>query len=194
MKPNFLAYAGGVGVIVGTLLWSTVTQAQGFCYLVDSEGQVVNLDTLCENDREPVPEQPQEAVDSDIGDALVETQASPTPEVRSYTIIGPVVGPESDAPAGEAAPDAQTTAADPTEPASPSDSMDESNRSGLPGSEASTTEIRVLQTPDSTTTVIDRPDREVNGVIIRGRNQTIVGPPSLEPGDQSAPSTPEPEG
>ncbi|MBE9138892.1 hypothetical protein IQ254_17120 [Nodosilinea sp. LEGE 07088] len=172
MRPNFLS---GLGLLAGALLWPSPTLAQGFCYMVNAEGEVVNLDALCESDSSPPPAAPP-AADPEVGEALVETQESETPRVRSYTIIGPVVGPESDE--AEATTDSPAAAEDPetsgepeanpappelsapgsaveADPATPDDSVDERNRSGLPGGEASTTEVRVLQTPDGTVTVID---------------------------------------
>ncbi|MBE9156175.1 hypothetical protein IQ265_04925 [Nodosilinea sp. LEGE 06152] len=100
MKPNVLTYAGGLGLIAGALLWSSPSQAQGYCYLVNSEGEVVNLDDLCQSNSTPQPVQSQTGT-SGVGEAVTETQDGTSPRVRNYTITGPAAVPgSSTTPAG----------------------------------------------------------------------------------------------
>ena len=90
MRLNLLSYVSGLGVIAGALLWSTPSQAQGFCYMVDPDGTVTNLDSLCQGNDTPTPSEPQ-AETTGAG----EVQQSPSPNIRSFTITGPPSVPGS---------------------------------------------------------------------------------------------------
>ncbi|PSN77817.1 hypothetical protein C8B47_20055, partial [filamentous cyanobacterium CCP4] len=99
--------------MAGALLWSSPGQAQGYCYLVNSDGQVVNLDDLCQSNDAPQAGQSQPAT-SGVGEAATETQEGTSPGSRSYTITGPAVVPgSSTAPASSAADQPGATGASP---------------------------------------------------------------------------------
>ncbi|WP_275334043.1 hypothetical protein [Nodosilinea sp. PGN35] len=106
MRLNLLSYAGGLGLVAGALLWPSASQAQGFCYMVDAAGRVINLDSLCASggaaETPQLQAQPQGQVPGAEG-ALIEPQQLSVPEVRSFTLTGPPAVPgSSQAPAGTA--------------------------------------------------------------------------------------------
>ncbi|MBE9113382.1 hypothetical protein IQ273_28805 [Nodosilinea sp. LEGE 07298] len=118
------------------LLWSSPSSAQGYCYLVNSDGQVVNLDDLCQSNNDSQSVQPQPAA-SGVGEAATEAQGGTSSGVRSYTITGPAAVPGSSAdPAGSAV-DQPGTA------------------ERLPGAIPGTTERLPEATPGTTTTPTD---------------------------------------
>lgn len=72
--------------MAGALMWPGVSHAQGFCYLINSEGEVVNLDDICQ-DRDT----PETAPAPEAGEADTEQQGtSSSSEVRSTTTTSPV--------------------------------------------------------------------------------------------------------
>ncbi|MEA5448674.1 hypothetical protein VB780_08865 [Leptolyngbya sp. CCNP1308] len=168
MRLRLLSYVGGLGLIAGALMWPSVSQAQGFCYLINAEGRVVNLDDLCLSDDEsetlPAP---------NASDASTEPQdSSSTSETRNYTITSPAAVPGSSAtPAQPNADPADPDSPEPTEefpeepsseatPAEPSDSTDQNDRLDIPVREIETPEIPEIQTPrqsDSTDSDTDTP-------------------------------------
>jgi len=115
MRLNLLNYAGGLGLVAGALLWPSASQAQGFCYMVDSAGRVINLDGLCESGGASARVQPQIQPQGQFPGAegaLIEPQQSSSPEVRSFTLTGPPSVPgSSQTPAGTAPATAGTTPA-----------------------------------------------------------------------------------
>jgi hypothetical protein len=92
MKRFYLAALGSLGLMLGAAAWPSASSAQGYCYLVDATGQVVNLDDLCQSDR-----QPSAAPDSTANSNPPETQADLQVEgandgavqVNRVTIVGP---------------------------------------------------------------------------------------------------------
>ncbi|PSR19449.1 hypothetical protein C8255_02260 [filamentous cyanobacterium CCP3] len=165
MKPNIFAYAGSLGLVAGALLWSNPSQAQGYCYLVNDEGQVVNLDDLCQSNDAPQAGQSQSAT-SGVGEAATETQAGTSPGSRSYTITGPAVVPGSGTtPASSAADQPGTTGAPPqitpgatdrsveTTPEAATDPADANDTAPEAGTEPRTEEnrldipVREIETP-----------------------------------------------
>lgn len=97
MKPSLLTRLltsfGGLSLTVGALLWPTVSQAQGFCYMVDADGQVTNLDDLCESGgaaQELPPQGEATSVDS--------PQPAAAPQGSSFTISVPTGTDPSEAP------------------------------------------------------------------------------------------------
>jgi hypothetical protein len=82
MRLNLLSYASGLGLIAGALLWPTPSRAQGFCYMVDADGTVTNLDSLCQGNNTPNPIEPQ-------ADTAGAAQQSSSQNVRNFTIVGP---------------------------------------------------------------------------------------------------------
>ncbi|MBD2234812.1 hypothetical protein [Phormidium tenue] len=85
MRLNLLSYAGGLGLVAGALMWPGVSHAQGFCYLINSEGEVVNLDDMCQDSNDPETSPTPEA--SNTSDESQGTSSSS--EVRSTTITSP---------------------------------------------------------------------------------------------------------
>ncbi|MBW4462719.1 MAG: hypothetical protein KME47_21150 [Nodosilinea sp. WJT8-NPBG4] len=105
MRPNLLSYAGGLGLVAGALMWPGVSHAQGFCYLINSEGEVVNLDDMCqENDA------PETSPTPEASDASAEPQGtSSSSEVRNTTVISPTgTSPAATSPGGGGASPAGT--------------------------------------------------------------------------------------
>lgn len=143
--------------MVGALLWPSVGLAQGFCYLIDAEGRVVNLDDLCLSD-----DQPEALPAPDASDASAEPQdSSSTSETRSYTITSPAAVPGSNAAPAQPSPDpdapdspepaAESPEAPPAEatPAEPTDSTGQDDRLDIPVREIDPPEIPAVQTPQT---------------------------------------------
>jgi hypothetical protein len=78
MAPQQLTYAGGLSLLIGILAWPIATPAQGFCYMVNARGEVVNLDDLCGSDSAPSAPAPDGAA-----------AARPTSPTR-FTVVGPL--------------------------------------------------------------------------------------------------------
>lgn len=95
MRPNCLSCAGSLGLLFIVLLLPSATQAQGFCYMVDTEGQVINLDDLCQGEDRPSAVPSPDTSPTTDSDLIEPQQESASPEVRSYTIIGTPTAPES---------------------------------------------------------------------------------------------------
>ena len=96
MKPSLLTSllhsVGGLGLVVGVLLWPTVSQAQGFCYIVDADGRVTNLDDLCASGgaselMPPQSETPQSETPQSETPGADSAQPGAAPQVRGFTII-----------------------------------------------------------------------------------------------------------
>ncbi|MGB3135447.1 MAG: hypothetical protein WBG38_18715 [Nodosilinea sp.] len=178
MKPNPLKYIGSFGLAASVLLWSSASRAQDYCYLIDSDGRTIDLDALCESDNAPTPGQfPQGAAEgaADIGESEAETQSSPG--VRSYTITGPASVPGSGETAETSGPEAEAAAEMSPTSESASDRMDNSG-SMEPAQETPSRADQnpsegQVQEPDSqdSTTVIDTPERDANGLIIRPQSK-----------------------
>jgi hypothetical protein len=66
-------------------MWPGISHAQGFCYLINSEGEVVNLDDICQDRNTPENPQSPEATDP----AAQQQGTSSSSEVRSTTITSP---------------------------------------------------------------------------------------------------------
>lgn len=156
--------------MAGALMWPSVSHAQGFCYLINSEGEVVNLDDLCQDRNAPETSPTPEA-----GDASTETQGtSSSSEVRNTTIISPAGtspavtsgSPDSSTDPNQANPNADNSEASPTGAESPENPASETtpaettpddsddavdtgpeNRLDIPVREIETPEIPQIQTP-----------------------------------------------
>ena len=158
MKLNRLIPTGGLCLMASTLAWQTPSNAQSLCYFVDSSGQVVNLEHLCQGSSAP------ESTSSQP-ETVSESSAASSPGTRSYTIVGPVrSGSSTRSTISTTSTTTSTSTSSTSTPALP---FDISPR---------TTTIEILQTDDFTITTIDRPDRVVNGVVLEGRDGLIIGP------------------
>ncbi|MEM9092608.1 MAG: hypothetical protein AAGC93_28235 [Cyanobacteria bacterium P01_F01_bin.53] len=151
MKPSLLISAGSL-LMASMLAWQTPSKAQGVCYFVDSAGQVVDLGHLCEGSSNS------EGAPSPSSASGTSSEAT-SPRTTSYTIIGPVRSASSSPSSSTTSATSSTTRA--------IDPFDRGSR---------TIRIRSIQTEDFTITTIDNPDRVVNGVLIEGRDQLIIGP------------------
>lgn len=179
---SFLRCGGGLGLIAGIVLWSGASHAQGYCYLVGSDGEVINLDDLCQS--ESTPPQPEA---SSVGEAAAESQPDTPPRTRSYIFTGPADVPssgEASVSSPEAMPgDANDTA--PAENATPAE-----NRLDIPVREIPTPQIPTPQTQSPQTqdsSVEPAPpdvisDRPVNDTLMRGTTRIVV-PSAGEPGN-----------
>lgn len=86
MRLNLLSYAGGLGLVAGALMWPGISHAQGFCYLINSEGEVVNLDDMCQDSNDPEASSPA----TGASDASAEQQGtSSSSEVINTTTTSP---------------------------------------------------------------------------------------------------------
>jgi hypothetical protein len=93
MKPNFFTTSiGSLGLVAGVLLGSTPSQAQSFCYWIDTDGQLINLNNLCQSNVVPAPAAPTQPTGADNLPIQVET---PAPGVNQITIFGPPAVPGS---------------------------------------------------------------------------------------------------
>ena len=160
MKLNQLIPTGGLCLVASLLAWQAPGSAQGLCYLVDSSGQVVNLEHLCQGSSAPesTPSQPA---------AVPESNANSSPGTRSYTVVGPVRSGSSTRSTISTTSTSTSSSASTTSTSTPALPFDVNPR---------TTTIEILQTDDFTITTIDRPDRVVNGVVLEGRDGLIIGP------------------
>ncbi|WP_156119918.1 hypothetical protein [Leptolyngbya sp. KIOST-1] len=109
MRFNLLNYASGLGLVAGALLWPSISHAQGFCYMVNARGEVINLDGLCQSNNVSDPAQPQGQAAGPEG-ALIEPQQLSLPEVRSFTLTGPPSVPGTGTDAVQTLPDGTQTA------------------------------------------------------------------------------------
>lgn len=199
MKPSFLTSlltsVGGLALTVGALLWPTVSQAQGFCYMVDANGRVTNLDDLCGSSRDAQVPSSQGATTSQSEITGAESaQPSATPPVRGFTIIGS----PTDSDPSEAAVenpnnsvDPESTGNEPTgnepvgneprgnEPIGEDPAVVEpagrQSRPGIPVEEITIPGIEVPQIqapaePNSSTSNPETNDSETNGNVIRNIN------------------------
>ncbi|MGB3311649.1 MAG: hypothetical protein WBG32_17220 [Nodosilinea sp.] len=198
MKPNFLNYAGGLGLMAGALLWSSPSRAQSYCYMVDADGQVINLNDLCESESDAQLVQPQPEAPG-MGEAAVEPQEGAS-RVRSYTLTGPAAIPGSTTPTGsptgqpgaaEESPGATPESTDelpeatPEATTDPADSMDandtgtepriEENRLDIPVREIETPQIPTPQTQPPQITTPEAQDSTDDTTDSRGRpaNDTV---------------------
>lgn len=197
MKPNVLSYAGGLSLMASALLWSSPSYGQGYCYLINADGQVINLNDLCLDDSDSQSGQTQPEV-SGVGEAAVETQDGASPRVRSYILTGPASVPGSDTnPASvspdqpgvtndalDAVPDASTDPGDAndatTEPRTETDRLDipvrEIETPQIPTPQTAIPDVTTPEAQDTTVDTIETPNRPANGMVIRGTNRVIVPP------------------
>ncbi|HSM82879.1 MAG TPA: hypothetical protein VLS96_14405, partial [Nodosilinea sp.] len=196
MKPNLLRYAGGLGVVAAALLGVSPAQAQGFCYMVGPEGEVVNLDALCAESNSPAPAAPQAAPptpeDSAVGEAAAESQGEPS-EVTRVRIVGPAVTPDSSPDSGAATsttPSAVESIPEGLNPVvAPGSTPAEA---GSPGSAPATEPASGAETPETpgrspqsqgpTFNQVETPSRVVNGIVIEGVDEVIVTPSGSDAG------------
>ncbi|MGG6239173.1 hypothetical protein ACQ4N7_11100 [Nodosilinea sp. AN01ver1] len=178
--------------MAGAILWSSPSQAQGFCYLVNSEGEVVNLDDLCASDNDAQPVQSQTEA-SGVGEAATETQEGTSSGNRSYTITGPGVVPGSSATPASSAADqpgaadesAETTPESTTDPAgvdgaateaeAGTEPRPEENRLDIPVREIETPQIPTPQTQPPRVTTPEAQDPTVDTTdTTDGTDRTVV--------------------
>ncbi|NER83430.1 MAG: hypothetical protein F6K42_28540 [Leptolyngbya sp. SIO1D8] len=163
MKFLLLLPAGtGLCLIAGILFGSSPSQAQSTCYMTDATGQGINLDHLCQSSSTSTLPLAQSDVsdEADFADVGMSTESNSdnVSRVIRYTVVGPVV----------------------VENPSANLSSPESSSVEPLVTNTRRTRVQILQTPDVTITVIDRPDREVNGIVIEGRDRIIIGPGTSE--------------
>ena len=182
MKPSLLFPVGSLCLVVSILAGAAPSRAQGVCYMTDASGQVINLDALCQGSSEPERPSSQSRTPTAAtseADASETNREDSSPQVTRFTIIRPVVtggasesGTVTAVPAEPPTPTpgSETVTAVPLETATPTAAPD-----------GRTTRVQVLETQDATITVVDQPDREINGIVIEGRDQLIIGPGTSEP-------------
>ncbi|MGB3200287.1 MAG: hypothetical protein WBA99_05260 [Nodosilinea sp.] len=181
--------------MAGALLWSSPGHAQGYCYLINSDGQVINLNDLCldDSDSQPVQTQPETF---GVGEAAVEIQEGALPRVRSYTLTGPASVPGSGTDPASVSPvqpgdTEEVLNANPDTSTNPEEVNDattgprtEDNRLDIPVRDIETpqiptpqTEIPQVTTPevqDTTVNTTETLNRPANGTVIRGTNRMVV--------------------
>ncbi|MEL6381857.1 MAG: hypothetical protein AAFQ89_05180 [Cyanobacteria bacterium J06626_18] len=145
-------------LVVSALAWQAPSDAQDVCYFVNSAGQVVNLDHLCQGSStsEDTATQPEASA------VIREDSRS---EVTTYQIVGPARGTSSRSPTSSTITTNSSSSSTTTSPAVI-----------LTDTGSRTIRIQSLQTEDFTITTINNPDRVVNGVLIEGRDHLIIGP------------------
>ncbi|MGF1522801.1 MAG: hypothetical protein ACFBSF_10855 [Leptolyngbyaceae cyanobacterium] len=145
-----LLIPGSLGLVVSALTWQVPSSAQDVCYFVDSAGQVIDLNHLCQGSSAPAT-----TITQPEASAVIRDDSST--EVTTYQIVGP----------------ARVTS---TRPSGSSTVTTHRNPIVLPDTGSRTIRIQSVQTEDFTLNTIDNPDRVVNGVLIEGRDRLIIGP------------------
>ena len=160
MAMNYrLLIPGSLCFVLSALAWQAPINAQDVCYFIDSAGQMIDLDHLCQGSPTP-------ANTVTLTETSAESQDNSDAGVTTYRIVGPARSSSSRSSTSSTI----TTNSSSSTATSPSPSV------VLTDTGSRTIRIRSVQTEDFTITTIDNPDRVVNGVLIEGRDRLIIGP------------------